>query len=173
MKHEYAPRSHDSLNRTRQKKRFIDYLIHLAAAEPAIDVSEQAAEIVEEIKAIRQPVRQLRQLEELAALSAHNPDELSLYPFMDDTAEYILSEIQDATPEQIQSLQGISSAWDAIKVWNVSRSPNTEKLCVQVLDNFRGEAQPRLVEAYVYARDNGKDFNQALDTVNELANTAA
>ena len=162
MKHEYAPRSHDSLNRTRQKKRFIDYLIHLAVAEPTVDISEQAAEIVEEIKAMQQPVRQLRQLEELASLTAHNPDELSLYPFM-----------QDATPDQIRSLQGISSAWDAIKVWNVSRSPNTEKLCVQVLNNFRGEAQPRLVEAYIYARDTGKEFDQALDAVNEAAKKVA
>lgn len=173
MKHEYAPRSHDSLNRTRQKKRFIDYLIHLAVAEPTVDISEQAAEIVEEIKAMQQPARQLRQLEELASLTAHNPDELSLYPFMDDTAEYLLSEMQDATPDQIRSLQGISSAWDAIKVWDVSRSPNTEKLCVQVLNNFRGEAQPRLVEAYIYARDTGKEFDQALDAVNEAAKKVA
>lgn len=171
MSHEISHEStNESTDRLWRLKRLTDHLISLAPFVDEPSVEEEAQAIIEAMKSEPVPsVVQLGRLEELAILSSHHPEEPRLHSLIDDTAEYLLEEINEHHSKNLLNSLGLAHVWAPIKAWDTARSPATAKLCVTVLDNYRGYGQAHLAEAFILANEKDIDFDTALDIINEKA----
>jgi hypothetical protein len=159
-----------SADRLWRIKRLTDHLISLAPFVDEPRIEDEAKAIIEEIKLeSTPPVAQLGKLEELAVLSSRHPENPQLHSLINDSAEYLLEEIKDHHADSLLNSLGLSHVWAPIKAWDATRSPATAKLCVTVLDNYRGEGQAHLARAFIMANEKQIDFDTALDSINEEA----
>lgn len=162
----FSHSEHNPDERRRRLKRLVDQLVTLAPFGDEPTVADHAADIIQEMKEASTPSRQLTQLEELAVLSSSNPDELALHELIDDTAEYLVNEIERCSPEETKNIDNLHNVWAAIKAWDVARMPFTERLCIKLLRNFQGSGQPQLASAFGIARSSNIPFQEALTAVN-------
>lgn len=157
---------HNPEERPHRLKRLVDQLVSLAPFADEPSIIDHAASIMEEIKELSTPTRQLNQLGELTSLSLSHPDQPKLHDLLEDTAEYLVEEIEQYSPEESKSIDNLSNAWAAINAWDVARSPFAEQLCIKVLDSFRGTGRYQLVRAFNVARASDIPFDEALTAVN-------
>lgn len=167
MSHEtFHPEELSTDVRPRRLKRLVDHLVSLAPFAEEPSVIDHAAVIIEEIKEQSTPTHQLNQYGELTSLSQSNPDQPELHDLLEDTAEYLVEEIEKFSLDESKHIDNLSNAWVVINAWDVARSPFTEKLCIKVLDSFRGAGRYQLVRAFNVARASNIPFDEALLAVN-------
>lgn len=142
----------------------IDQLIALSGDIDSPDVAIKAFTIIEGMKSAQSATEQYTQLAALSQLGEHIPE---AFEVVSDTAEILLHEIEEGKlpPKSV----GLSLVWSAVHTWDNTRDAVTANLCVQVLNNFKGEGQAALVHAYILARDKELPFEEALDDVLGIA----
>jgi len=144
----------------------LEHILSLAPFSEDPHAISRVADIVQEMKELSTPVHQLKQLDELSTLSIDHPDRSAFHALIDGSAKHIIEQFEHYPPEKSRQIDSLSNVWSAVNAWDRTRTPFTEKLCVKVLDSFRGDGRYQLVRAFNVARSSNVPFDEALLAVN-------
>lgn len=153
--------------RVLEKQKPIDKLIELALSNHDEErIAKQAQVILDEMRESQSISQRLSDLEKVAQLPAlFDTQELQteITNAINETAEQTSDELRES--KDASKKLGLNAVLATLHTWDQVRTPETDLLCVETLEVFKGYAQPTLLNAFITARSEDIPFEEAHNQV--------